>query len=164
MPRFCLVVANAARCRLYHIAPTDNGGSDPTVTLDERGDYISSARRRPPGDALTDHPGSAHAPTGVRFGLDDHREERTRSIDRGFATTIAASLAGLLAESQTTRALLVASPRMLGELRRACRAALPPGIQLDELPVDLTRLSTPQLHDRLADHGLVPARERLARA
>lgn len=164
MPRFCLVVANAARCRLYHIEPSDDDRSGRTVRLDERGDYISSERRHPPSEALTDHPGTAHAPTGVGFGLDDHRDARTRSIDRGFATTIVGSLASLLAETKTTRAVLVASPRMLGELRRASAAALPPGIQVDELGLDLTRLTTPQLHDRLADHGLVPARERLARA
>ena len=162
MPRFALLVADAARARLFHVAPTDG---DPVrgVTLDERGDYINPERRRPAGEGLADHPGVGHAASGVGYGL-DHSEDRTREVDRRFAAELAAALAQVIAGTGTTRAVLIASPRMLGELRPACKAALGAAIEVSDRGLDLTRLTTPQLHDRLAELGLVPARERLARA
>jgi protein required for attachment to host cells len=159
----CLLVADASRARLFTIEPTDDW-PDPGVALRERADYIRPERRHPAGAALTDHPGTAYAPTGLAFGLDDHRAARTRQIDRGFAADLAAELARAVADTGTEHTIVVASPRMLGALRPLVHAALGSGVVIDEIALDLTKLSVARLHDRLAAMGFVPARRRRARA
>ena len=164
MQPFSLLVADASRARLFTVGPADDDLDAGGVALRERADYIQPERRHPAGHALTDHPGTAYAPTGLAFGLDDHRAARTRAIDRGFAADLAAALARAVADTGTDHAVVVASPRMLGALRPLVRAALGARVVIDELALDLTKLSVPRLHDRLAALGFVPARRRRARA
>jgi protein required for attachment to host cells len=56
--------------------------------------------------------------------------------------------------------ILVASPKMLGELRR-CDAALRKGdLVVDEVAQDLAWLTSPQVHDHLASMKLIDPRPR----
>ena len=61
-------------------------------------------------------------------------------------------------------AVVVAGPRMLGELRKHDSPLRREGLQLDEIERDLAWQSNAQLHDHLAQMGVIPPRQRMAAA
>jgi len=81
-------------------------------------------------------------------------------VDRRFAADIAIAAHEVLAATAIRRVIVVASPRMLGCLRRALLVGA--DRELETFALDLTRLTTPRLHDHLADLGVVPPRVRAA--
>lgn len=155
MRTFCLVVADAARARVYSIAPPDDDDPRRGIAFTERADLINSERRRPLGDALSDKPGMSYSPTGRGFGLDDHRRQRTREVDRRFAVDIATAARTAIHATAAGRVVVIASSRMLGLLRQSLQ--LGRDVVVEDHALDLTRLSTPQLHAQLAELGVVPA-------
>lgn len=162
MPRITIVVADAARVRLYTFEPGAGPTSDDAPELVERADLVNPERRLRPSQIFTDsRPGTGYAPTGVSFGLDDHRDQRQHDVDERFAGEIYRQLDTLLDERPARRVVIVASPHMLGHLRQWTPGLTRREIELHEVPLDLTRETTPQLHDHLAKLGLVPARRRL---
>jgi protein required for attachment to host cells len=160
--QLCLVVADAARARLYTYDPPADPFGDRIDVLHERADLVNVDARMTAGERLSDtRPGTAYSPTGLGFGLDDHREDNRRRHDRLFADEIAARVEALVAETSCSRVVVVASPRMLGMLRPAVKAiARLRDLDIDDLALDLTNESTPRLHDHLAELGVLPARER----
>jgi len=158
MPRFCLIIADAARARIYAVEPVERDLPGRGVALHERADLVSLERRLRPSEILADSgTGGGHA--GTSFGLDDHRDEHMREIDRRFAGEIATHAGAVVGAAELGRVVLVASPRMLGELRKVLPAQVKRAA-IEELALDLTRLTTPQVHDHLAALGVMPARER----
>lgn len=87
-------------------------------------------------------PGLDRAPSGRGFAVDDRRDAALDRMDRSF---------------------VAASPRMLGFLREPGRFARL-GVELCEIDRNLAHLSSPQLHDYLAERDLLPARERVGMA
>ncbi|HRC55675.1 MAG TPA: host attachment protein [Kofleriaceae bacterium] len=154
----CLVVADAARARLYTFQRQEDVASD-LPDLQERADLVNPERRQRPSEVHSDtRPGSSRAPTGASFTVDDHRDAHQEAVDRKFAEAIHAELTRLLAETGYRHAIVVASHRMLGHLRAS---GAPPGdVELHELALDLTKETTPQLQDRLSTMGLLPPRRR----
>jgi protein required for attachment to host cells len=164
--RLCLVVADAARARLYTYDPPPDPFGDRVDVLHERADLVNVEARLTPNQRLSDsRPGTAYSPTGLGFGLDDHREENRRDHDRRFADEIAAQLETLVVETGCSRVAVFAPPRMLGILRPAIAAiARHRDLDVEDFTLDLTKEATPRLHDHLAELGVLPARERAGRA
>lgn len=152
----CVVVADAARARLY----TFQRGEGVPQEFCERVDLVNPERRQRPSEVHSDtRPGTSYAPTGIGFAVDDHRDAHQTEVDRRFAGEINRELSKLLSETGYRHAIVVASHRMLGHLRAAY--AQPPTVALHELTLDLTREPTAALHDRLSDLGLLPPRRRV---
>lgn len=163
MTTTCIVTADASRARLFTFEEPV-GDDDRSLELCERMDLIDPARRRRPSELFSEsRPGLDRAPSGRGFAVDDHREGNRKHMDREFAAEIASALDGLARARGCSRLILAASPRMLGLLREieplAGRA-----VEVCEIDRDLVHLTGAQLHDYLADRGLLPRRERLAAA
>ena len=154
-PRLCLVVADAARARLYSF---DGAEGRPSRQLREWTDLVNPARRLRPSEIDSDTPGVGHA-GGVGYGLGDHRDEAQHEVDRRFAREIGKHLTMLLDETGDRRVVIVASPHMLGLLRT--EVPLAAAVERTELARDLTRETTPQLHEHLAELGVLPAPQRI---
>ena len=158
--RALVAVVDATRARLF----TYQQSMDLQVlsALHEEHDLVNIARRQRPSELFSDtRPGSDRAATGRGFAYDDHREAHIAHLDAEFAVEIAAQIERLVRAGGYVRVVLVASAKMLGELRKVIRDR---DIAIDEVPRDLVKLTPPQLHDRLAELGLLPARERLLMA
>lgn len=81
--------------------------------------------------------------------------------DEHFAKVIVGALDQIVRDGNYTQLIVVASPNMLGELRRADGVLHREGVQVDEIARDFVKLTSPQLHDQLAQLQLIPPRERL---
>ncbi len=159
MMRLCILVADAARARLYTYEQT----LEPDVPRDELKevvDLIDEARRQRPSELFSDNSGANHA-GGRGYAFDDHRNGHIAQLDTRFAELIASHATRIAKDGAHRRLLLVASSRMLPALRSAL-APLRRTLEITELERDLTKFSTAQLRDHLADLGLLPARPRLA--
>jgi protein required for attachment to host cells len=163
MQRICIAIVDAARARLYTFDELAGPSGTPTQELREQIDLVDPDRRLRPSELFSDtRPGSDRAPSGRGYGVSDGREAHLEQMDRRFAAEIVARLAELVREHACHRLIVVATPRMLGELRQVGGRLLEGELPVDEVSRDLTRLSSAQIHDHLAARGLLPPRERLA--
>jgi protein required for attachment to host cells len=161
MKRLCIAAVDATRARLYTFAELEGPTGTQEQELSECVDLVNPERRQTPGQILSDtRPGTGRAPTGRGFAFDDHREEHLRELDRRFAAEIAQAVKSLAAEHACRHVILTASPRMLGPLRESLAPLIRDGITLDEVARDLVRLTPAQIHDALAERGLMPSRAR----
>jgi len=157
MPRTAVVVADAARARLFTYEPP-NGRPGMLV---ERVDLVDPERRLRSSLIHSDsRPGTAVAAGHLSFGLDDHRDQHRHEIDRRFASEIYLQLDELLGNYPARRVVIVASPHILGLLRLWTGGLAKRKIELHERALDLTLETTPKLHDHLAKLQLIPARTR----
>jgi len=159
-----IVTADATRARLYTFdelaAPVDV----PTHELRERVTLVDPARRRRASELFSDtRPGLDRAPNGRGFAHDDRRDAARRRMDSDFARDIAQACGELVRSHGVSRLVVAASPRMLGFLRELGPLAAA-DVELCEIDRDLVHLSNAQLHDYLADRGLLPTRERIGLA
>jgi len=153
MKRICLVVADASRARIftYERSQEPDGLHD---ELREERDLIDPARRKRASELFSDSAGANHG--GFRGNaFDDHRQAHLDQLDTNFAREITAELDGLVRERGYRELLVIASSRMLGELR-ATLEPLRRTLAIKELERDFTRLATAELRDRLAKLGLLP--------
>ena len=163
MERICIVLADAARARLYTFEEHDGSPGQQVQVLDERVDLVNPPRRHRPSELFSEsRPGSDRAPSGRAFANDDHREAHLRELDRRFAASIVDETARLARGHGATRVIVAASPHLLGQLRLAAGPLRRAHLTLDELNRDLTSFTPSQMHDYLADCGLLPARQRIA--
>lgn len=150
MKRACIAIVDAARARIFVY---DHGA------LREICDLASAGRRMNPGDRLADpRPGSERGPSGQHTALDDHRANKLANQDMEHAKQAAGQILHVVGAHHVEHLIVVASPHMLGQLRRQ---GYPDGVEVDELARDLTHLTEAQLHDHLARAGLVDPRPRL---
>jgi protein required for attachment to host cells len=162
---FGILAADAARARLFVLQPTD-GEYAPTVEpLLELLETTNPEQRTRDSDLFADtRPGlRREGPHGPRHGVSDRRDRHRRDAERRFASLILKEAVRVWQSHAVTRVVLVASPAMLGMLRRAMEHApggRPPW-SIRELARGLTRLAAPALHDVLASDGLLPPRGRL---
>jgi protein required for attachment to host cells len=157
MKRTCLVVADASRARIFtynqHLE-TDG----PHDELREEADLVDSARRKRKSELFSEASGASHS--GARgYSFDDHRQGNLDHLDREFAKQIATEVDRVALAHDLTKLVLVASTRMLGELRDAL-APLANRLTITELERDYSKLQPAALRDRLAEHDILPPRPR----
>ena len=152
--RRSIVVADAARARIYTYEFINEPGNPHELLREER-DLIDSARRKRPSELFSDNSGANHS--GTRgYAFDDHRQAHLDNMDVDFARQIVGELELLVTERDSHDVIVIASPRMLGQLRDHLGALRRPGLTIEELDHDLTKLTTPQLRNRLAELKLLP--------
>jgi protein required for attachment to host cells len=157
---YCIVVADGSRARFFTLEqpgiPELEGGPD----LTEHRDLVNPEKEQRSRDLFSNLKSGRHqAPGGgPDHGYDDHRGRHTDEIERRFARRLSAEISDFTRERRVEQLVLVADPRMLGFLRKALGSHLASDVRVAELKRDLSSLTAPRIHARLADAGLVPAR------
>lgn len=167
MKRALIAVIDAARARLFAYEE----GGDPRSPLRELRTLESPDRTARVGDTMSStEPGRGVAADGgttrgyERSATVDHREDQIAMHDHKFAKDVIASVDALINQDGFRHLILIAPPKMLGELRQVDGVLHRDDLQLDQVQQDLTNFSTAQLHDHLASMDLIPGRVRLAAA
>jgi protein required for attachment to host cells len=157
MKRACIAIVDAAHARLFTY----------DERLEEIKDLVNPGRRLRASEmfsetrpSLGQNPGrnTSHEPGSAK---DDHRDDHIEMMDAKFAKEVLAEIERIMVSDKYLHLILVASPKMLGELRKGDGVLHRPGITVDEIARDLTKLTSSQLHDHLAQLDLIPPRERL---
>jgi hypothetical protein len=135
MKRACIAIVDAAHARIYTYdeTPAGNGARTPPIgALHEAIDLVDPGRR-------------------------GHELFSTTKPGR-FARRIVDEIDRIARKDAYERVVLVASPAMLGELRSVDAALERSERAVEYLARDLARLSSPQIHDHLAQLRLVAPR------
>ncbi|ROR34627.1 host attachment protein [Inmirania thermothiophila] len=155
MTRYCVIVAGQGCARFFELRPAEHPELESGPNLvetasltneDASGEVWSdpkSGRNRAPGG------GGAH-------GYDDHREGHMAEFERRFARRIGETAARML-RRHPARLVLVAEKRMLGHLRQSLNGSAA-GVTVQEVAKDLCRMAPMEIHERLAEDGLLPRR------
>ncbi|HEY0483266.1 MAG TPA: host attachment protein [Kofleriaceae bacterium] len=136
MNRACIAIVDGARARIYsydRTAGSDAVRSAPVGVLHEVVDLRAAA-------------------------TEDHRDPHTAQSERRFAGQVIAALARMTREQAFDHVLVVAPPVMLGALRGVAGELQRPELVVDYVARDLARLTSPQIHDHLAQLRLVAPR------
>ena len=96
-------------------------------------------------------------------GYDDHRQNHISEFERSFAKEVVGKIVELTQLQHAQQVILVAEPQILGLVREVLTPQLPKHLKLEELAKDLCKLKPLDLHEYLADKGLLPARKVVAR-
>jgi protein required for attachment to host cells len=152
MKRACIAIVDAAHARLYSYEQLDD--REPTLT--EEHDLVNAGRQA--HGMFDDKPD--RAPGDHHAAKDDHHTDHLAEREQRFARSVVAEIDRLLRERELRHVILVASPRMLGALRRSDAPLRRAEIVLDQIPQDLSWLSSPQVHDHLAAMKLIDPRQR----
>lgn len=150
MQRACIAIVDAAHARLFTF------DTDSAPQLREVRDLVS------PGRAA--HGMFTNTYYHQRFGhatRQDNRTDHIAELDTRFARTIVDEIDRVLVENDLERVILVASPKMLGTLRGVDGAMRRAPVVVDEIPQNLSWMTTAQLHDHLAAMSLIQPRERV---
>lgn len=170
MKRACIATVDAARARLF----TYQEDADPGREMREAHDLANAGRRlkdsemfsesRPPlapsGHLGPNATGGAFKGSSGGPGKDDHRDDHIAMMDMKFAKEIVDEVDKLVRTEGYGHLILVAPAKMLGVLRKANGIFKRNGLLVDEVQLDLSNLTAPQLHEHLASLGLIPGRRR----
>jgi protein required for attachment to host cells len=157
MKRACIAIADAAGARLYLYQHLD--GQDPT--LRELIDLSNPGRRARDADRFsTTKPGVRRGSPDSPRSTDDHRDKHVAHWDYEFAKLVIDEIDRIMREQNLGHVILVATPKMLGDLRKVDRPLHRPGLVIDEVQRDLVGLTVPQIHDHLASLRVIAPRQR----
>lgn len=164
MNRACIAIVDVARARICEYDVRRSPGDE----LTEIADLVNPGRRHI-GDTFEESvPGERGSDLGVRSNhqqaTNDHRTQFAESRDDKFAREVVGQLERIVREGAFGNVVIVAGPRMLGELRKHESSLRRAGLQFDEIERDLAWQSNAQLHDHLAQMGIIPKRHRMAAA
>ncbi|RLK47087.1 protein required for attachment to host cells [Alkalispirillum mobile] len=159
MSEYCVVVAQGSRARFFTLEPSELPEMEGGPNLVEQQALTNTEHQAHEEDVWADiRRGRNRSPSGNAHGYDEHRKNHDDEMERRFAKDIAKTLNQMAAGNGTRRVVLCAEKRMLGFLRPSMNGQLPGSLELREVPKDLTRLTSTQLHQRLADQGYLPRR------
>ncbi len=143
MTTTAVVLADAARARIFTVEKVPGQAGVPTPALIEQICLVNPARRQRPSEKQADtRPGSRRAAggSGVGHAVDDRRDAHADELDRRFAEEVVDALA----KFQDSRFVVAAPPKLLGMLRdRAGTDAA------TYLPLDLSRLTPARALEQL---------------
>ena len=154
MKRALIAIVDAAHARLYTYQQID----DNEPTLQEQRDLVNAGRQAH-GMFSDSKPGNRWQ-EGGRGSTDDHRSDHIAEMDAKFAKQVIDDVSRTAREQGFHHVILVASPKMLGELRRADAPLRRGDIVIDEVAQDLAWLTSPQVHDHLSAMKLSEPRPR----
>lgn len=162
---FCVVVADAARARVFVLEIERPVAGAMTSELVELASVTNPILRAVDSavvsDSGTGRRGGARTPL---HSTPDHRDQHRRDIERHFAAIVAEEAAAVWRQYPSCELVVVAPPGMLGLLRPAIdrQMGAKDHIAIEEVLADHTKLSAPKLHDLLAESKLLPPRGRRA--
>lgn len=157
MSKYCVVVADGARARLFSLDEPGDGeaGSDLVEFTDLANSEVKVAGMEIYSNSKS---GRNAAPSGGGIhGYDDHRDGHMEESERRFAKQIAAAAANAVMQQRPGCLVVAADPHMMGHLRKAMNSSVG-GIKVMEVTKDLTKLGTQELQEHLAADHTLPAR------
>jgi protein required for attachment to host cells len=171
MKRALIATIDAAKARIWLYQEQTNPGFELTeiADLDNPGRRLADrdlySETRPglkgTGGLRRTTVGGSHSDQGAPgAGSDYHRDAHRDEMDGRFAKLIVDELDDQVTRRKLGHLVVCASPRMLGTLRTASGALHRDGLVFEEIDKDLSNLTTAQLHDYLANAGIVPGRQR----
>lgn len=171
MKRALIATVDAAKARIYLYQEQTNPGFELTeiADLDNPGrrlaDHDLFSESRPPlkgdGGLRRATIGGNRSDQGAPGAAsDDHRDAHRDEMDGRFAKVIVDELDTQVSRRKLGHLVVCASPRMMGVLRSASVSLHRDGIVYEEIDKDLSNMSVAQLHDYLANAGIVPGRQR----
>ncbi|HEX5513590.1 MAG TPA: host attachment protein [Gammaproteobacteria bacterium] len=140
MGEYCVVVAGGTAARIFTLEPAEIPELQSGPNLIERA-------------AL---PGPWAQPQEARISTDQY----DRATAKRFARQIALAIDRAADRSNLQRVVLCADRRLLGVLRPALNGNLGSQVAVHEVPKDLAKLNSRQLHDKLSYGGHLPRRRR----
>jgi protein required for attachment to host cells len=164
MNRACIAIVDVTRARICEYDVRRSPGDE----LKEIADLVNPGRRHVGENFESTIPGERATDMGNRAShqqaTNDHRTQFAESRDQKFAREIVTDLERIVRDGAFSHLVVVAGPRMLGELRKYDASLRRDGLQLEEIERDLAWQSNAQLHDHLAQMGVIPPRQRMAAA
>jgi len=162
MSDYCVIVADGARARFFSLDTVEVPELESGPNLVEANDLINpeaeTEGRALWSDIKTGRNRSSGG--GGAHGYDDHRSQHEAEYLARFARVVAEQAAGLAGRDNIKYLVLVADKAMLGFLREALRAAGPKQAEIRELPKNLSKHATLDIHEHLGEAGLLPKRRR----
>ena len=161
MSDYCVIVADGARARFFTLEPVEMPELETGPNLVEQQDLINPEAETP-GQALwSDVKGGRNrSSSGSAHGYDDHRTQHETEFLIRFAKVIAEEAGRFTAKRHTKHLVLASDKTMLGFLREALNTS-PPHVQdIHDLAKNLGKFNTIDIHQHLADAGLLPKRRK----
>jgi protein required for attachment to host cells len=156
MIRYCVLVADGARARLFAAALPANGA----VRLEERDVLLNPERNLSRREEFSSQAGRNRAPPrGAAHGYDDHRLRHRDEAERRFAQRVAATVGRVIQRDKPSWFVVVAEPRFLGMLRAPLDAELPQRLARTEVSADLSWHALPNIRTELERRGVLPESE-----
>jgi protein required for attachment to host cells len=159
MTRFLVAVVDGAKARFLTLEPLA------APDLESGPDLIKRCELANPALEMAGQELWANTKTGRNRGsgsrghsYDDHRGNHLVEFERRFAQAIDAQMEMLIAQYELNTLVLVAEPQILGILRENLTSSNR-RIQAQEVAKDLCRMTPRQLHEYLAQKGLLPTRQ-----
>ena len=164
--RACIAIIDATRARICEYDERNTAGKE----LTEIHDLVNPGRRHI-AEVFEDTEGGERLGGGNSAGVgthqqatDDHRQDFVNTRDDKFARDIVAEIDRIVRGGAFTQLVIVASPHMLGALRKHADPLRRDGLELREIDRDLGGMSDAQVVDHLAHAGIVAPRRRIAAA
>jgi len=161
--RQCIVIADRARARLFSV---EEEKETPFVEgrrrLREDRDLVSPEGKLTDEELFRDRRSGRRSRSSVGgggYGTDDGKDRQRDESARRFAKEISAAASELVRTKKAKALVLVASPKFLGIVRSEVRKAIPKGVELTELPEDLSWHALGQLEKVLTRHGVFDSPE-----
>jgi protein required for attachment to host cells len=154
----CITIVDASRARIFTYDATSDAGAITDGRLREVIDLVNPGRR---GHDLfsTSKPGTRHSPGGTRGSTtDDHRDGHFEELEQRFAKIVLEEVSRITGERGIGAAIIVAGPKMLGALR--AHDSKLRDLTIEYVERDIAQLSSPQIHDHLAQLDLIAPRPR----
>jgi len=160
MSDYCVVLADAARARIFTLEPAALPEMESGPNLTEYHDLVNPEMEQADKDLWSEmKSGRNRASSGAAHGYDDHREKHADEFVARFARQVADDVVRVVNSRKAKHLVVLAEKRMLGFLRNTMGSGLN-GVQVHEVAKNLSKLSTAELHNRLAQDGLLPKRQR----
>jgi len=158
MSKYCVVVADGARARLFSLREPEIGEYGPDLV--EFSDLANAEIEASGKEIYSDNKsGRNAAPAGAgAHGYDDHRDKHIEESERRFAKQVAAAAADAVVQQSSGCLVVAADPQMMGHLREAMGASVS-GIKVKEVVKNLTKLGVQELQEHLAADHMLPARQ-----
>lgn len=161
MDKFIVAVMNGTKARFLTLEPTQFPDYESGPNLIEHEGLSSSAKEQQGQDLWSSaKTGRNRGAGGQSHSYDDHRQNHIIEFERRFAQTIANKIVNLSQVHQVQQLLLIAEPQILGLMREALIPVLPKNLKLSELAKALCHLKPNELHEYLANKGLLPAHKK----
>jgi protein required for attachment to host cells len=158
MKRACIAIVDGSSARIYLYR--DGEGEQPSLT--ELKDLANPGRRARDQALFSETKPGVRAQNGGRGSTDDHRDAHRAGWDAEFAQLVIDELDAIAKDQKLGHVILVASSKMLGNLRRVDVQLRKHGISVDEIERDFARFTLPQIHDHLAAMHVIEPRARAA--
>lgn len=159
MTKIGIIAADGARARFITGETLDDTtleGSPKMVEHDNVVNPLGHVKSRDEfSDSMSRKP-SGKGPHGALPVTDDHRDRHELEEDRRYARRVIEAAERFAKEQQPARLVLSASPGLLGVLRGELDQRRFNGLELMELPQDVSNQSLSQIRDVLTRRGLLP--------